>query len=136
MLIDQYAGTEVSHSLYPHWRGGYYYAARPKGDANAPLGLLYVSRWSTAEKAAQFAVIYANSLAKRYRDVQFVAGGKSVPVPGKPMAWTGTRQWQTEEGTVTIEVEGDEVLVTESLDNDTTTRLAHDVFPANVLAAK
>src|SRR6266436_3519530 len=34
VLIDQYAGAETSHRMYPHWRGGYYYAARPKGDAS------------------------------------------------------------------------------------------------------
>jgi hypothetical protein len=70
VLIDQYAGTEASHSLYPHWRGGYYYAAHPKGDPNAALGLLYVSRWSDADKAAEFAAIYAKYLPKRYLHVQ------------------------------------------------------------------
>ena len=67
VLIEQYAGKKLSERLYPEWRGGYYYAARPKGDAAAPLGLMYVSRWSDAEKAAEFAEIYAQSLAKRYR---------------------------------------------------------------------
>ena len=137
MLIDQYAGTETSHSLYPHWRGGYYYAARPKGDANAPLGLLYVSRWSTGEKAAQFATIYAKSLAKRYQHVQDVAedGAKSPATLEKLQAWKGTQQWSTEEGAVVIEIEGDKILVTESLDQATTERLSHDVFGA-ALAAK
>src|SRR5206468_6467606 len=67
VLIDQYAGSKTSHDLYPHWRGGYYYAARPKSTPDAALGLLYVSRWSTPEKAAEFAAIYARSLDKRYR---------------------------------------------------------------------
>ncbi len=31
VLIDQYANAETSNRLYPHWRGGYYYAVRPKG---------------------------------------------------------------------------------------------------------
>ena len=39
VLVDQYAGADVSHQMYPHWRGGYYYAARPKGDSAAPLAL-------------------------------------------------------------------------------------------------
>ena len=38
VLIEQYAGKKLSERLYPEWRGGYYYAARPKGDAAAPLG--------------------------------------------------------------------------------------------------
>src|SRR5215470_4225940 len=36
LLIDQYAGAEVSKRLYRHWRGGYSYAVRPKGDAKPP----------------------------------------------------------------------------------------------------
>src|SRR5262249_10232887 len=48
-LIEQYAGTQVSKRLYPHWRGGYYYAARPKGNPSAPIGVMYLSRWSNAE---------------------------------------------------------------------------------------
>ncbi len=62
ILVDQYAGREASSKLYPHWRGGYYYAARPKGDASAPLALMYVSRWSSSEKAGDFAAIYAQGL--------------------------------------------------------------------------
>src|SRR5581483_10727826 len=50
MLIEQYAGVETSNRMYPAWRGGYYYSARPKGNAAAALGLLYVSRWSDAGK--------------------------------------------------------------------------------------
>ena len=66
VLIDQYAGAAISHTLYPHWRGGYYFAVRPKGDPAASLALLYASRWSTPEKAANFAAIYAAGLSKRY----------------------------------------------------------------------
>lgn len=133
MLIDQYAGAEVSRSLYPHWRGGYYYAARPKGEANAPLGLLYVSRWSNAEKAAQFAVVYAKSLAKRYQHVQAVGedGTKSAASFEKLQAWKGSHQWMTEEGAVVIQIEGDKVLVSESLEHATTERLSQDLFAAN-----
>jgi hypothetical protein len=72
VLIEQYANQELAKWLYPEWRGGYYYAARVKGDAAAPLGLLYVSRWSSAEKAADFAGIYARSLVKRYKKAEEV----------------------------------------------------------------
>jgi hypothetical protein len=132
MLLDQYAGPEVSRSLYPNWRGGYYYAARPKGDAGLPLGLLYVSRWSSAEKAARFAEIYAKSIAKRYHQIQIVGddGTKSAASFEKLQAWKGVRQWMTEDGAVVIEIKGAKVLVTESLDPATTARLSHDVFAA------
>jgi hypothetical protein len=118
VLIEQYAGKELSKRMYPEWRGGYYYAARPKGDAGAPLGLLYVSRWSSAEKASEFAEIYARSLAQ--------SAAKNPE--GKVNTLTGRHAWITEEGPVVIEEQGDIVLVSESLDPITTQTLEQDVF--------
>jgi hypothetical protein len=134
MLIDQYAGTETSHSIYPFWRGGYYYAARPKGDANASLGLMYVSRWATPEKAEQFAAVYAKSLAKRYQHVQDIAedGTKSAASFEKLQPWKGRREWMTDEGPVVIEVRETKVLAMESLDPATTKRLTEEVFAITV----
>ena len=60
MLIDQYAGVENSRKLYPHWRGGYYYAAKPKADPSASLGLFYISRWSDLQHAASSPVFMRN----------------------------------------------------------------------------
>jgi hypothetical protein len=133
MLIDEYAGTEVSHSIYPEWRGGYYYAARPKSAANGPLGLLYVSRWANPQVAQHFAVVYAKSLAKRYQHVQDMAkdGTNTAASFDQLRTWQGARQWMSEQGAVVIEIEGDTVLVTESLDAATTERLSHDVFRKN-----
>src|SRR5262245_24476540 len=67
MLIDQFAGAEASKDMYPHWRGGYYYAVKSKADPAAPLGLMYASRWSDPDSAANFAAIYAKSLSERYK---------------------------------------------------------------------
>ena len=80
VLIEQYSGKPLSKRMYPEWRGGYYYAAKPKPDSKtdssavAPLGLLYVSRWSSADNAAEFAAIYAQSLKQRYKKADEVAG--------------------------------------------------------------
>jgi hypothetical protein len=130
VLIDQFAGAEASHYLYPEWRGGYYYAARPKGDATAPLGLMYASRWSNAEKAADFAAIYAKSLAKRYqRAHQVMEEGAGAGLKLDTLeSLTGKHTWLTEEGSVVIEVRGDTVLITESLDQDTIDKLEQAVF--------
>jgi hypothetical protein len=135
ILVDQYAGTEASHNLYPHWRGGYYYAARPKGDPSAPLALLYVSRWASPEKAAEFAAIYAQSLAKRYKHVREVTqGGQDLSDnPQKIGSLTGTHTWLTEEGPVVIDVESDSVLITESMDQLMTDQLKQELF--GILAA-
>lgn len=133
VLIEQYAGKKLSERLYPEWRGGYYYAARPKNDAAAPLGLVYVSRWSSAEKASEFAEIYARSLKQRYKRAEET--GK--PAPGeaseehpeyKVDVLKGRHAWTTEEGTVVIEEQGDTVLVSESLDAATTETLEREVF--------
>jgi hypothetical protein len=137
VLIEQYVGKPASKRLGPEWRGGYYYAARPKADAAAPLSLLYVSRWSSAEKAAEFAGIYAQSLKQRYKKVDSVGdpapeksatqNGDSTDQP-KLLPLQGRHTWSTEEGTVVIEEQGDTVFVSESLDAATTAVLEKEVF--------
>jgi hypothetical protein len=136
VLIEEYVGKPASKRLCTEWRGGYYYAARPKVDASAPLSLLYVSRWSSPEKAAEFAGIYATSLKRRYKKVEDAAD----PAPGKIVAQNGDSKdetqpllkgrhsWTTEEGTVVIEEQGDTVFITESLDAATTATLEKEVF--------
>jgi hypothetical protein len=152
VLIEQYAGKKRAKEMYPEWRGGYYYAAKQKTDPTAPLGLLYVSRWSTPEKAAEFAAIYADSLKERYKSVaeagdaatekadtyrHFPAGwlhsasfaqNADTKEQGKPELLTGRHAWTTEEGTVIIEQRGDTVFISESLDAATTATLEQDVF--------
>lgn len=130
VLVEQYAGTETSHELYPHWRGGYYYAARPKGNASAPLVLLYVSRWSDAESAARFAAIYAKSLPKRYKQVREAEQDAKNAVLNLATLETlsGTHTWITEDGPVVVSVLRDRVLITESLDGDTTERVERELF--------
>jgi hypothetical protein len=134
VLIEQYAGKKLSDRLYPEWRGGYYYAARSKNDAAAPLGLLYVSRWSSAEKASEFAEIYARSLAKRYKKAEGIRNPSSESSQQNPEykvdVLKGRHAWTTEEGTVVIEEQGDTVLVSESLDAATTTEIEKEVFAA------
>jgi hypothetical protein len=136
VLVDQYAGAQVSNNLYPHWRGGYYYAVRSKGDPAAPLGLLYASRWSSPEKAANFAAIYASALGKRYLHVHdAVEDGKEPLIKTDAVDHlTGKRAWLTEDGPVVIDVRGDMVVVTESLDQTTTDTLEQEAFAA--IAAK
>ena len=130
VLVDQYAGREASRQLYPHWRGGFYYAARPKSDPAAPLALLYVSRWSSPEKAAEFAAIYARSLAKRYKHLQEVKqeGRNSVGDLTVIETLTGTHTWLTEEGLVAIAVGGDRVVTTESLDQPTSEEIVEELL--------
>jgi hypothetical protein len=140
MLVEQFAGKELAKRIYPEWRGGYYYAGRPKADASAPLGLLYVSRWSSADKAAEFAAIYAQSLEQRYKkadgeplpeksgDQKVLSKAETSTSETKIDPLRGRHAWSTEEGAVVIEERGDTVLVSESLDAATTAALSKEVF--------
>jgi len=133
ILVEQYAGREEATSIYPEWRGGYYFAGKPKANKAAPIALLYISRWSSPEKAAEFAAVYANSLAKRYQKRQGLGADGKVAQDSPPAdSWRtlrGRHAWLTEEGVVLIEVRGDGVLISESLDPATTQRVEDDFWP-------
>jgi len=134
VLIEQYAGKKAAERLYPEWRGGYYYAARPKNNSGSPLGLMYASRWSSSEKASEFAQIYAHSLEQRYKKVEQVADPAAQSSPkvddGNRDTLKGRHAWTTEDGAVVIEEQGNTVLVSESLDAATTQTLEKEVFAA------
>ena len=132
ILVEQFVGADRAAEMYPHWRGGYYFAGRPKGDKSGPLGLLYVSRWSSADSAAAFAAIYARSLAQRYKKAQALGGDGKVVGDAPPVdafrTLRGRHAWMTDEGTVVIDVRGDTILISESLDDATTKRAAADLW--------
>ena len=130
VLIDQYAGVDASRKLFPEWRGGYYYAARPEGDPQGPLGLMYASRWSSATNAQKFAAIYAQSIANRYRHVHEADDRRANMSSVETLS--GKHTWLTEDGAVMIEVEGDTVLITESFNQNTTEMLEEEVFQTAV----
>ena len=133
VLVEQYAGRDEAKAIYPEWRGGYYFAGKPKADKSAPIGLLYVSRWSSAAKAAEFAAVYAKSLAGRYQKRQGLGPDGKVAADAPPVdSWRtlrGRHAWLTDEGVVVIEVRGDAVLISESLDDETTKHVEEDFWP-------
>jgi hypothetical protein len=138
VLVEQYAGRDAAAAIYPEWRGGYYFAGRSKADTSAPLALVYISRWSTPAKAAEFAAVYAKSLAKRYQKRQGLGADGKVAEDGPPAeSWRtlrGRHAWLTEEGAVLIEVRGDTVLISEGLDDDTTKKVETDFWPEEKVA--
>ena len=133
VLVEQYAGRDAAAAIYPEWRGGYYFAGRPKADKTAPIGVLYVSRWSNATKAAEFAAVYAKSLTQRYQKRQALGADGKVADDAPPVdSWRtlrGRHAWLTEEGVVVIEVRGDEIIISESLDDETTKQVETDFWP-------
>jgi hypothetical protein len=132
ILVEQYAGRDEATAIYPEWRGGYYYAGRPKGNKSAPIGLFYASRWSSPAKAAEFAAVYAKSLAQRYQKRQALGTDGKVSSDAPPAdSWRtlrGSHAWLTEEGAVVIDVRGDTVLISESLDEATTKTVEDDFW--------
>jgi hypothetical protein len=132
VLVLQFAGREAAEEIYPEWRGGYYFAGRPKAEKSAPLGLVYVSRWSNPAKAAEFAGLYAKSVGKRYQKVQALGADGNVADDAPPIdSWKtlrGRHAWMTEDGAVVIEVRGDSIVITESVDEPTTRRVAQDYW--------
>jgi hypothetical protein len=133
VLVEQYAGKDEATAIYPEWRGGYYFAGKPRADQSAPMAVLYISRWSNAAKAAEFAAIYAKSLAQRYQKRQGLGTDGKVAEDAPPAdSWRtlrGRHAWLTEEGVVVIEVRGDAVLISEGLDDDTTKKVEADFWP-------
>jgi hypothetical protein len=119
ILAEQYAGKEVARHIYPNWRGGYYYSVHPKGDPQGLLGLVFVSRWASAKAAEEFAGVYAHGMAERYKNLE-PAPGNNLPANLKDLRTLGgDHTWKTPEGDVVIDVKGDTVLVTESLNSGT-----------------
>jgi len=120
ILAEQYAGKEVARHIYPNWRGGYYYSVHAKGDPQGLLGLVFVSRWASAKAAEEFAGVYARSMAERYKNLE-AAPGNNLPANLKDLRTLGGEHtWKTAEGDVVIDVKGDTVLVTESLNSGIT----------------
>src|SRR6266404_4941106 len=128
--------------LYREWRGGSYFAAlrcdlascvaatpeKGKEQVATPptnaLALLYLSRWSRPEMATRFAEQYRNALLKRYKFAQGI--GKTGDAP--------TTRWMTDEGLISIETRGDEVLVLESFDDAAMKKLSDAVWQSAALA--
>jgi len=133
VLVEQYAGAKEAAAIYPEWRGGYYFAGKPKRDKSAPIALLYISRWSSPGKASEFAAVYAKSLAQRYQKRQALGPDGKPDADAPPVdSWRslrGRHAWLTEEGEVMIEVRGDAVLISESMDEETIQRVEADFWP-------
>lgn len=114
VIIKQYSEDPASAKLASSWRGGSYYAARKSGNSNpaittGDLAILYLSRWDSDTAAEQFARIYRDGLAQRYKQV-----GKAQCVPADTCDRTIV---PTEEGPIIIEhLPNSTVLITEGFE--------------------
>src|SRR5215467_10886279 len=130
VLAEQYADQDTAQSVYPHWRGGYYYSARPKGNPT-DLALVFVSKWASQRAAAQFAAVYARGVQQRYKDAK-PASESGLPSDLKTLgSLSGDHTWKTQDGDVVIAVKNDTVLITESLPSATTDQFRQAVLPSS-----
>ena len=113
LLAKQYGGAPPNY--YPHWRGGYYFAARAKSAPKDQIAMLYFSRWDSPEAARDFAKLYADYLPKRYKKavLQQPASASGANATGAQPAIT----FETNEGKVTLEIQGNDLLILEGYDD-------------------
>jgi hypothetical protein len=121
ILLKHFRGERIAERLSPHWRAGAYYAAIRGDSENAKdatalkpsdVALMFVTRWSDSESAQHVAEAYGAGLPKKYSSLEASAG--STPA---------AQRWQTAEGPVFIETQGDLLLVMEGFDEETAGRL-------------
>ena len=113
LLAKQYGGDDAPKNYYPHWRGGYYFAAHAKTAPKDQIAMVYFSRWDSPESARAFAKLYSDYLPKRYKKVSWV-----VTCPTEPTASGCTRtEAATERGEVVMGIRGDDLLILEGFDN-------------------
>ena len=135
LLAKQYGAADLK-KYYPHWRGGYYFAARAKTAPKDQIAMMYFSRWDSPEAARDFAKLYADYLPKRYKNAVL-----RQPSSANPADAPGQYVFDTEEGKATLEVEGNDLLIMEGYD-DSVRQKARDIYfygmslPANPAKAK
>jgi hypothetical protein len=120
ILLKIYAEEAVANHLASEWRGGAYYAAGRRDlkptDKNSTghIGLYYISKWSTSIAAREFARIYGGALADRYNKLQRAESDATKP---------GLEKFISADGPIFIQQTGNMVVVTESFDPATASKL-------------
>jgi len=111
LLAKQYGGDDAPKSHYPHWRGGYYFAAHARTAPKDQIAILYFSRWDSPEAARAFAKLYSDYLPKRYKKVAWVAACPAGP------AGCNQTDAMTEQGRVFMDFPGNDLLILEGYDD-------------------
>jgi hypothetical protein len=110
VIAKQFADRATAKRIGPGWRGGIYMAVTAKGTnphKTGDLGIIFLSRWDTPERAADFALLYSGATAKRFTDAVQDKG----------------YLWHTTEGDISAEVIGNTVLVMESFPADVSAKI-------------
>ncbi len=129
LLAKQYGGDDAPQNYYPHWRGGYYFAAHAKAAPKGQIAMLYFSRWDSPDSARSFAKLYGDYLPKRYKQVSWTAACPAGPTA----ADCSHTEAMTEQGKVVTEIHGNDMLILEGYD-DTVIDRAREVLLNGVSA--
>ena len=122
VMVEQWANEKEAARVSPSWRGGYYWVGRKHGARKGRSQMVFVTRWATDADAKQFADIYSQSVAKRYKSVQQVKRFDN-----------GGAEWGTEEGPVQISTSGNMVIAIEGFENNLADKLTTAVSSAHDL---
>jgi hypothetical protein len=124
LLAKQYGDAPPNY--YPHWRGGYYFAAHAKSAPKNQIAMLYFSRWDSPQAARDFAKLYADYLPKRYEKAVLrpVKAANGKVEAGEDLTLFS---FETNEGKSTMEVHGSDLLILEGFD-DKVAEKARDVL--------
>lgn len=125
LLAKQYVPDQDAKRYYPHWRGGYYLAAHQKSAPRNQIALIFVTRWDSPESATAFARMYETYVPKRYPGASRLPA--SCPVSSAESECS-VRQWDAQQGTVLIEVRGEQLLVLEGLNGNVMQRAQTALF--------
>ena len=121
VILRQWGGEKVAARLASFWRGGYYMALSKKNaPRDAPIALALVLNLASPDAAHQFAAVYENSLATRYKSVL------PARIP---------HQWTTEEGPVYLYVDGATVIALESFSPGDAAKVHAALMPAATAVA-
>ena len=134
VMLKQFADQKVADELSPQWRGGLYWVVvRPKHKLDplkpvqaGDLAVFYLSRWASHEDATRFAQLYSSWLGKRYKELERSPAAAANSDFAQRVA--GINKWNTEDGPVFVEPWGQSVLVMESFDDQTASRIREIVL--------
>lgn len=128
ILTELFGGRKMSGVLTPAWAGGLYYAAQRKSAvtaeekaSTASLGLLYYSRWKSADAARSFLQVYETEIPRKYSHVERRQ---------KDEADGTERVYSTNEGDVLLSILGKDVFVGEGFDLALARKLRDEIHGA------
>jgi hypothetical protein len=118
ILTELFGGVPASRQLTSAWDGGLYWAGQLRSattpaeqDSTQSLALFYLSVWKSDESAQAFAKLYADSLGRKYSNLQpDLAAQSSSPTDEGEME----QVFSSSEGSIVLTTRGKMVFVAES----------------------